>query len=428
MPSSLLPKRRYFSSFDRKYSTLRPQKNITDYKLDQASGQVYTETIIRGIRRDDSYWEYQPNLAPFIDPPLWTDSKSNSNRIPGNEHSSGVRSLLLTSLEEVVSNALDLTADLLIQMPLNLIEILWKAISERSLISFHLWSIFSVRLFEQESFLSSKLTYYQNISSPKSPLAIYTQALTSTSYEFISALVITTPFSVPDLIEISNLVNLVTLEIINYSNPRHSVVSDILVKAWSLCACQKKSFQVLRVLRLWNHWEITPKSLEYLLHFPALSLCDMRGCNLERSNSRKCDGWKYVGNKISLTSQKNECFKGLNCRNCVSKVSTQESTQGKPRSESGNSKTHMLIDMICQDCAPLACLRLGPTYSLNHEPLWYLKAKQFKKNTSKLSVISRLTNPKNQMTMQPSSANSPRLVRGNNKRKLDEFLLEFSQT
>lgn len=152
----------------------------------------------------------------------------------------------------------------------------------------------------------------------------------------------------PDLIEISNLVNLVTLEIINYSDPRHSVVSDILVKAWSLCACQKKSFQVLRVLRLWNHWEITPKSLEYLLHFPALSLCDMRGCNLERSNSRKCDGWKYVGNKISLTSQKNECFKGLNCRNCVSKVSTQESTQGKPRSESGNSKTHMLIDMICQ--------------------------------------------------------------------------------
>lgn len=138
MPSSLLPKRRYFSSFDRKYSTLRPQKNITDYKLDQASGQVYTETIIRGIRRDDSYWEYQPNLAPFIDPPLWTDSKSNSNRIPGNEHSSGVRSLLLTSLEEVVSNALDLTADLLIQMPLNLIEILWKAISER------LYCIFSI--------------------------------------------------------------------------------------------------------------------------------------------------------------------------------------------------------------------------------------------------------------------------------------------
>ncbi|POS84977.1 hypothetical protein EPUL_003488 [Erysiphe pulchra] len=427
MPSPLLPRRHYlFSNSGRKYPTQDPPKNKFNYKLDQASGQVFTETIVKGIRRDDSYWEYHPNSAPFIDPPLWTVNKSNSKRLPGNEHFNGTRSLLLTSLEEVVSNVLDLTANLLIQMPMNLIELLWKALSKRSLISFYLWSIFSVRLFEQKSVSSGKLTYYQNILSPKSPLAIYTQALTSTSYEFITALVITAPFSVPDLIEISTLVNLVTLEIINYSDPRHSVVSDLLVKAWSLCACQKKSFQVLQILRFWNHWEITPKSLEYLLHFPVLTLYDVRGCNFDRFNSQKCTGWNYIGNRISLRTQKNECFKGLNCRHHIPNVSTQDSTQANLRPKSANSKTNMLIDMICQDCAPLACLRLGPSYTLNHEPSWFLRVKGLKQDVTKRSIFPRPKNLKDQMASQPSSVSSRPLVRRNNKRKLDDFLLEFS--
>ncbi|RKF65976.1 putative cbs domain-containing protein [Erysiphe neolycopersici] len=426
MPPPLLPRRRYiFSNLGRKYSTQRPEKNISDYKLDQASGQVYTETVIRGIRRDDSYWEYHPNSALFVDPPIRTVNKSKPKRIPGNEHFSGTRSLLLTSLDEVVTNVLDLTAELLIQMPINIIELLWKALSERSLISFHLWSIFSVRLFEQKNVISSKLTYYQNISSPKSPLAIYTQALTSTSFEFITALVITTPFSVPDFINMSTLVNLVTLEIINYSDPHHSVVSDHLVKAWSLCASQKKSFQVLRILRFWNHREITPKSLEYLLHFPVLTLYDVQGCSFDRFKSQKYTGWNYVGNRISLASQKKKCFKGLDCRNCVPKVSTQDSTQGNSSFKRENSKTNLIIDMICQDCAPLACLRLGPTYPLNHEPFWFLRIKGFKEDTTNTSVIPRFKNLKNQMASLPSSKSLRRHVRRNNKRNLDEFLLEF---
>ncbi|KAI6244885.1 hypothetical protein HI914_06855 [Erysiphe necator] len=418
------------NNLDPKRCTQTIQKNYADYKLDQVSGQVYTETIIRGSNRDDSYWEYKSNLAPIFDPSLSTPRASDYNKSKsGNDHFKGTRSLLLLSLEVIVSNAMNLTADMLIDLPINLVEMLWKEISERSLISFYLWSIFSVKLFKQGSYMNGKLTYYQTILSPKSPIAIYIQPLKSISYEFITALVITTTFLVPDLIEISTLFNLVTLEIINYSDPRQSVVSDFLIKAWSLCIDEKKSFQVLRMLRFWNHWEVTPKSLEYLLHFPVLTLCDVRGCNFESFKSQKYPGWEYRGNDDSLLSLKPKCFKTQNCIYYNATASTKKPTQGKSKYEGRYIKTRMLIDMICQDCAPLACLFLGPAGAFHHKPSWFLRVECSEQDNIKKSLISQLKVGKPQRATGPRGPSSPsprRILRQNNKRKLDDFLLEFS--
>lgn len=124
--------------------------------------------------------------------------------------------------------------------------------------------------------------YCQDIEKPLSRLHVYTTPLTSTCFDFITSLSITTSFDLPDLVKISKITNIGVLEIINHPTKKILLpVSDRLLRAWHLATINNGSFRVLRILRLWNHEELTNKSLVFINSFKSLAVYDVRGCKFD---------------------------------------------------------------------------------------------------------------------------------------------------
>ncbi|KAI9052558.1 hypothetical protein LZ554_003901 [Drepanopeziza brunnea f. sp. 'monogermtubi'] len=71
----------------------------------------------------------------------------------------------------------------------------------------------------------------------------------------------------------------------------------------------KGAFPVLRILKLWNHIELTSKSLLYLNSFPILALYDIRGCNLGADARAKAQslGWKPSQDPSTLALYEAAC-------------------------------------------------------------------------------------------------------------------------
>lgn len=129
-------------------------------------------------------------------------------------------------------------------------------------------------------------------------LESFTTALTSSNFDFLTSLSITTAFSVPELVKLSEITNLAVLEIVHIPDQDvESLVSDRLVRTWYESAINQAAFRVLRILRLWNHANVTSKSLPYLNGFPILALCDIRGCNLSANARAEA---QYLGWNSSL--------------------------------------------------------------------------------------------------------------------------------
>jgi hypothetical protein len=160
--------------------------------------------------------------------------------------------------------------------------------------SFDVWKTFSRLLQNRDDTTLRTLRYREAIESPRSPLETYTSPLASNSFEFITILSITTAFNLRDLVKLSEIPNIGVLEIVRTSGTVQCVVSDRVVRAWSLAAVNDGAFKVLRILRLWNQLDVTGKSLSYLKDFPALGVYDVRGCgfNLRSPTDARLLGWK----------------------------------------------------------------------------------------------------------------------------------------
>jgi hypothetical protein len=166
------------------------------------------------------------------------------------------------------------------------------------LVCFDIWSIFASIFYHGLD--KEQLRYQQTIPNPRSPLNVYTKHLTSKSFSFIASLSITVVLPVPDLLNLSNLINLGVLEIVN-STSRVSEkstlgIGDRTMRAWHFAASNDGAFPVLRILRLWNHEYLTCKSLVYLNSFPALAVYDVRGCGFELNEKIQARqfGWKPI--------------------------------------------------------------------------------------------------------------------------------------
>jgi hypothetical protein len=161
----------------------------------------------------------------------------------------------------------------------------------------------------------SLFRYRQAIETPLSPLHVYSEPLTSHSFDFITSLSINTVSTVPELVKLSSITNLGILEIIHdvcsdsYRSPPPSLVSDRLIRAWHFAALNEGKFRVLRIMKLWNHTEVTNKSLPYLNSFPALALFDVRGCGFspEAKTDAKRLGWRATLEPNILASLEAAC-------------------------------------------------------------------------------------------------------------------------
>ena len=166
---------------------------------------------------------------------------------------------------------------------------------------FNTWSIFSEVLRDCEMPTMDLLRYRQHIKKPTSPLPMYTEPLTSDTFHFITSLSITTTFSVPDLLKLTKITNLGILEIIA-SDVTHGM-SDRIIREWHHDSLNEGAFQVLRILKLWNHEDVTRKSLEYVTSFPSLAIYDIRGCtvrNPEASRESPKHDWTLSQDKEFL--------------------------------------------------------------------------------------------------------------------------------
>jgi hypothetical protein len=183
------------------------------------------------------------------------------------------------------------------------------------MLSFHSWKVLSKALHTEEEATLGMFHYSKAIKSPDSPLQVYIRPLISKSFEFIASLSITFACTVVEFVQLAEISNLGILEIIN-SEPCGKIpsgVSDIVIKSWGREADENGAFPVLRVLRLWNHEDLTEKSLQYIQSFPALALFDVRSCciiNNEKivSEAEKF-GWMTLRNKNLLDVLEEKCSK-----------------------------------------------------------------------------------------------------------------------
>ncbi|KUJ14752.1 uncharacterized protein LY89DRAFT_735829 [Mollisia scopiformis] len=205
----------------------------------------------------------------------------------------GTRSLATTALAAILTRIDELSVDLLMDMPAVLLQGIWQEIKNRQLVSFHVWRVFSVLLKKDDATLRI-LRHRDQITKPKSPLRFYTTPLTSESFEFLTYLSITTTFAIPELVKLSAVKNLVALEIVSKDKNSEHCVSDRVIRAWSFAANSEGAFQVLRILKLWKHLNVTNVSLAYLNSFPSLAVFDVTGCGFDLTASVKARdfGWK----------------------------------------------------------------------------------------------------------------------------------------
>ncbi|CZR57544.1 uncharacterized protein PAC_07433 [Phialocephala subalpina] len=265
------------------------------HKFDDQTGQMFTETTVAMPAQSDINWPYRTGLAAS---PISAGRRK------------GARSLVAIALETIMQNVTNLTFDVLEPLPRRLLQQVWEQVRQRSVIvprplsssyslvarqviGFHTWRVFSTLLREDDNTLRMR-RYREQLRTPNSPLQYYAKPLASTSFDFLTYLSITIAFTVPDLVKLSEMKNLVALEMVNEDGQYQQGVSDRVVRAWTIAATSGDSFRVLRILKLWNFEEITNVSLGYLNLFPALAIYDVTGCSIDLQDSAQAlpHGWK----------------------------------------------------------------------------------------------------------------------------------------
>lgn len=159
------------------------------------------------------------------------------------------------------------------------------------------------------------LKYRAQITAPKSHLSVYTTPLTSRNFDFLTVLSITKRIDVSDAVKLSSISNLIALEIVAPAPQPGTGVSDRVIRAWSHAVETHGAFSVLRILKLWNHEDITSQSLPYIDKFPVLAVYDVRSCMVKISHEfrvkfrTQCPNWRSQLNTNTLSDLEEKCTK-----------------------------------------------------------------------------------------------------------------------
>ena len=137
------------------------------------------------------------------------------------------------------------------------------------------------------------------------PMRDYLDQIKSDTLHWGVALTLFTSFaSVPELVDIANVKNLVALEL-NTSSELETFSSetdlpmtslnDRIVRTWSELTASD-AFAHLRILRISHQKQVSPAILRYLRSFPSLRLLVICGCpnvaRLFRKSSKAIEGWQ----------------------------------------------------------------------------------------------------------------------------------------
>ncbi|KAJ5046400.1 uncharacterized protein L3040_003644 [Drepanopeziza brunnea f. sp. 'multigermtubi'] len=252
-----------------------PASNDNDnLKFDEGSGQMFTETFVRAQSSADRNWSCL--LRPRSN--ITFDAQNNKRRIRGS------RALRDLAIDSIVENLGDLTFEWIQELPKHLKLRIWALARERYTVPLTVWSMFSRDLSREDRIPLSLLRYRQQIELPPLSLGSYSTAITSPGFDFLATLSITTAFPVSDLVTLSSITNLAVLEIIHTTGQvMESAVSDRLLRTWQEAAINKGAFPVLRILKLWNHNELTTQSLGWKTSLDPSTLALYEAACVERA-------------------------------------------------------------------------------------------------------------------------------------------------
>ncbi|CAD6443253.1 2dbfa8ad-d34e-46af-97d2-f4e6218a12f8 [Sclerotinia trifoliorum] len=312
---------------------LQPSRSLTRGVLDGPrriidpdSGQVSRETTSRELQVSEYHWDDQfdelleayweesdDDKEVTAKEAILAQSKRKKRRVPR---------LIQLSVDTILKNIGDVTYEKIQYMPSLQLEFLWRELSKRCVNSFNTWKAFSKALDRHEGAILNQFRYCGSIPEPVPSLSIYTKPLSSTSFDFLVHLSITTAFKTSDLVELSAMTNLVALEIVNPKHVHHSrntgklfdtSFGDRVIKTWSEGAISGKAFQVLRILKLRDFEEITNNCFQYLNRFPALAVFDVLDCDFNGLAQLGAErlGWEVHPDGGLLEILQSDCVKHI---------------------------------------------------------------------------------------------------------------------
>lgn len=239
---------------------------------DRDTGQVFKEWVEKRLSLNDNDWHRR---QPY---PM------SSGATGIGKH--GARPLMDMCIMLVGNNIDDIDNETVRGLPDSLLWLVWDYLSVPSRgLSFHSWKLFVARLAKEQHprrkdmpLQASK--FHREFALPKAPLRCYIDPTISTSFDFLVHLTITggASFGVNELLSLSDLVNLRTLEIVRPDEGPHvhlfPRVSDRIVREWS---SRTNPFPALQSLQIFGDDLTTFESLQYVTKFPALTVYDVGG-------------------------------------------------------------------------------------------------------------------------------------------------------
>ncbi|QSZ33453.1 hypothetical protein DSL72_005021 [Monilinia vaccinii-corymbosi] len=294
----------------------------TNRIVDPESGLVSHETTTRERHASEYRWDRCHQFGEFLGE-RWGEQEEEeilNNDQFGPLYRPRVPRLFQLAMDTVVENVDSITYETVQHMAPLVLGLIWRELNKRYLNSFNTWKIFSKFLDRKQGALLNQFRYINAIREPVPSLSVYTKPLTSTTFDFLAHLSITTAFSTSDLVALSALTNLVALEIINPAHGNNlgnagkvfdSSFGDRVIKTWSESAIKGKGFQILRILKLRNFEGITDRCFRYINDFPVLAVFDVLACGFEGLDPSEAEmlGWVAHPDGAFLEILQSDCVK-----------------------------------------------------------------------------------------------------------------------
>ncbi|KAL1988178.1 hypothetical protein VTN96DRAFT_708 [Rasamsonia emersonii] len=244
------------------------------YRVDWASGQVYTEK------------EMAPAVG-FANGPSWVH-ESPFLHVDYEERSPlGAPTLRHLATKQTLRDQRNLTPSHFVNVPWSIARHLWDYLSRSGKRTMYMWKVFCTAY--PTEFRKVSKYCEMVIDPPKMPMQEYLSLVKNDACRWVVGLTVCTEYArTPELVEVAHVENIVALEISTPLQTRLvledeeveiAALSDRIVRTWSELAEGSGAFKHLRVLRLCGQQNLSAIVFQYFKAFPSLRVCIAARCS-----------------------------------------------------------------------------------------------------------------------------------------------------
>ncbi|WPB06028.1 uncharacterized protein RHO25_010683 [Cercospora beticola] len=223
--------------------------------FDRENGLVYTERVMKANGHRRCF--YDKHHMPSLELPKHPDR--------------GARSLVDMAKGTLFRNTDMLDASSLQGLTQGVIEQLWRWANDCNAVSLHVWQVFA-----RTNRLMVHDMKKRRIPCMR-PACLASIANDANMAWLVRLTIKDLAIDMDDAISIRKIPNLQTFYI-RGSGARQEGVSDRILRAWASAAKDLGAMSKLELMFLGAQWDLTPHSLQYLSHFPALQVFTVFRC------------------------------------------------------------------------------------------------------------------------------------------------------